>query len=110
MRAAANGRSMESEIRAILVDAVTESNEGRGMLVTLMDRFGDLGGVDLEVPVRSTLTRAADSVRDWMLGQRQTALFTTSITVVEILAILATRNGKDFEHGGITIVDPWMPA
>lgn len=81
MRAAANGRSMASEIRAILVDAVTESNEGRGMLVTLMDRFGDLGGVDLEVPVRSTLTRAADSVRDWMLGQRQTELFTTSITV-----------------------------
>ena len=60
MRAAANGRSMESEIRAILVDAVTESDERRGMLVTLMDRFGDLGRVDLEVPTRSTVTRAAD--------------------------------------------------
>ena len=60
MRAASNGRSMESEIRAILVDAVTESDERRGMLVTLMDRFGDLGGVDLEVPARSTLTRAAE--------------------------------------------------
>ena len=60
MRAASHGRSMESEIRAILVDAVTENDERRGMLVTLMDRFGDLGGVDLEAPARSTLTRAAD--------------------------------------------------
>lgn len=60
MRAAAHGRSMESEIRAILVDAVTESHERTGMLVTLMDRFGDLGGVDLQVPARATLPRAAD--------------------------------------------------
>jgi len=122
----------------------------------------------------------ADSVRDWMLGQRQTELFTTSITVAEILygierlsdgqrkdllrtaatevfaafenhvlpfgreaaiayaslvqrrdllglpingfdaqiaaicaihnATLATRNGKDFEHSGITLVDPWLPV
>jgi plasmid stability protein len=60
MRAASHGRSMESEIRAILVDAVTQSDERRGMLLTLMERFGDLGGVDLEVPVRATLPRAAD--------------------------------------------------
>jgi plasmid stability protein len=53
MRAASHGRSMESEIRAILVDAVTESDERRGMLVTLMNRIGDLGGVDLEVPARA---------------------------------------------------------
>ncbi len=122
----------------------------------------------------------SDSVRDWMLEQNQTELFTTSITVVEILcgierlpdgqrkemlrtaatevfaafenhvlpfgreaaiayavlihrrdllglpinrfdaqiasictthnATLATRNGKDFEHSGITLVDPWRPA
>lgn len=118
----------------------------------------------------------AASVRDWMLGQHPTELFTTSITVAEILhgierlpegqrkdtlrtaatevftafenhvlpfgqaaavayaplvhrrelrglpidgfdaqiaaicsthhATLATRNGKDFEHTGITVVDP----
>jgi plasmid stability protein len=60
MRAASHGRSMESEIRAILVDAVTESDERRGMLPTLMERFGGLGGVDLEVPARATLPRAAD--------------------------------------------------
>jgi predicted nucleic acid-binding protein len=122
----------------------------------------------------------AGSVRDWMLEQNQTELFTTSITVAEILygierlpdgqrkemlrttateifvafenhvlsfdreaavayaslvnrrdllgllingfdaqiasicaahrATLATRSGKDFEHSGIAIVDPWMPA
>jgi len=120
----------------------------------------------------------SESVRDWMLGQHQRELFTTSITVAEILygierlpdgqrkdmlrttatevftlfgnhvlpfdreaavdyallvhrrdllglpingfdaqiaaicathhATLATRNGKDFEHSGITVVDPWM--
>lgn len=122
----------------------------------------------------------ADSVRDWMLGQHQRELFTTSITVAAILygverlpdgqrkdmlrtaatevfaafenhvlpfdreaavayaslvhrrdrhglpingfdaqiasicaahhATLATRNGKDFSHSGILIVDPWMLA
>lgn len=122
----------------------------------------------------------AVSVRDWLLGQHPTELFTTSITVAEVLygierlpegqrkdmlrtaatevftafenhvlpfgqeaavafaplvhrrdllglpidgfdaqiaaicsthhATLATRNGKDFEHTGITVVDPWKSA
>ena len=60
MRAASHGRSMESEIRAILVDAVTEPDEQPGMLVTLMERFGDLGGVEFEFPARATPARAAD--------------------------------------------------
>jgi plasmid stability protein len=60
MRAASHGRSMESEIRAILVEAVTEPSESPGMLVTLMDRFSDQGGVDLEIPARRTPPRAAD--------------------------------------------------
>jgi plasmid stability protein len=60
LRAASHGRSMESEIRAILVEAVAEPDERPGMLVTLMERFGDLGGVDLEVPARTTQARAAD--------------------------------------------------
>lgn len=60
MRAASHGRSMESEIRAILVEAVTDPGEHPGMLVTLMERFGDLGGVNLEVPARTTPARAAD--------------------------------------------------
>jgi plasmid stability protein len=60
MRAASHGRSMESEIRAILVEAVTAPDQHPGLLVTLMERFGDLGGVDLEVPARTTPARAAD--------------------------------------------------
>jgi len=60
LRAASHGRSMESEIRAILAEAVAEPDERPGMLVTLMERFGDLGGVDLEVPARTTPARAAD--------------------------------------------------
>lgn len=58
MRAASHGRSMESEIRSILVEAVTEPSEHPSMLVTLMERFGALGGVDLEIPARSTPARA----------------------------------------------------
>lgn len=60
VRAAAHGRSMESEIRAILTDAVSEPNESDGLFATLLDRFGELGGVELELPERSTPARAAD--------------------------------------------------
>lgn len=60
MRAASHGRSMESEIRAILVEAVTEPGDHPGMLATLMERLGDLGGVELELPARTTAARAAD--------------------------------------------------
>jgi hypothetical protein len=51
---------MESETRAILVEAVTAPDQHPGLLVTLMERFGDLGGVDLEVPARTTPARAAN--------------------------------------------------
>lgn len=60
IRAAAHGRSMESEIRAILVEAVSEPDESDGLFATLLDRFRDVGGVELEVPERSTPVRAAD--------------------------------------------------
>lgn len=60
LRAASHGRSMEAEIRAILVEAVAEPDDRPGMLVTLMERVGDLGGVDLTVPARTTPARAAD--------------------------------------------------
>lgn len=59
IRAAANGRSMEAEIRAILVTAVNEPQPSGGLLSTLMNRFGALGGVELDVPPRATPTRAA---------------------------------------------------
>lgn len=60
LRAASHGRSMESEIRAILEEAVADPEQRPGMLVTLMERFADLGGMDLEVPARTTPARAAD--------------------------------------------------
>jgi len=60
MRAARNGRSMEAEIRAILVSAVTEPQRNDGLLSALADRFGSLGGVELDLPPRATPARAAD--------------------------------------------------
>ena len=59
-RAARHGRSMESEIRAILADAVSEPNDDAGLFQTMLDRFGEIGGVELELPPRTTPVRAAD--------------------------------------------------
>ena len=60
IRAARHGRSMESEIRVILEDAVRDPRQSVGLMQTLVDRFGELGGVKLDLPVRSTPPRAAD--------------------------------------------------
>ncbi|WP_308466150.1 FitA-like ribbon-helix-helix domain-containing protein [Rathayibacter soli] len=60
VRAAENGRSMEAEIRAILIAAVNEPKSSEGLLSAVLDRFGALGGVELELPVRVTPTRAAE--------------------------------------------------
>ena len=51
---------MEAEVRAILTDAVTEPDDEPGLLGAILDRFGALGGVDLDIPARSTQVRAAD--------------------------------------------------
>lgn len=59
VRAARHGRSMEAEMRAILTEAVSEP-ENQGLFGALLNRFDALGGVDLEIPVRSALPRAAD--------------------------------------------------
>ena len=60
VRAARHGRSMEAEVRIILTDAVAEPREAPGMFQVLMDRFGKLGGAELELPPRATRPRAAD--------------------------------------------------
>lgn len=60
VRAAVNGRSMESEIRAILSAAVSDPVEASGLGQALLARFGGLGGVDLEVPARTAAPRAAE--------------------------------------------------
>jgi antitoxin FitA len=60
IRAAQHGRSMESEIRAILEEAVREPELSGGLFTVLLDRFGAIGGVELDLPPRSTPVRAAD--------------------------------------------------
>jgi len=51
---------MEAEIRAILVDAVREPAPAADLFTALMGRFAEIGGVELELPVRTTGPRAAD--------------------------------------------------
>lgn len=58
VRAAANGRSMEAEMRAILVEAVRQPGEEEGLLAALLNSVADLGGVDLDIPTRSAPPRA----------------------------------------------------
>ena len=60
VRAARHGRSMEAEMRAILTEAVSEPGEETGLFQALLDKFGKLGGVDLDIPARAAQPRAAD--------------------------------------------------
>jgi plasmid stability protein len=60
LRAARNGRSMEAEIRAILTEAVREREPSEALLKALRDRFGALGGVDLEIASRQGSARSVD--------------------------------------------------
>ena len=60
VRAALHGRSMEAEIRAILLDTVGAPSTSEGIFPTLLQRFGDLGGVELDLPPRTSPPRAAD--------------------------------------------------
>jgi plasmid stability protein len=59
-RAARHGRSMEAEARAILTEAVQEPADSAGLFTALLDRFGELGGIDLELSDRAEPARAAD--------------------------------------------------
>jgi plasmid stability protein len=58
-QAARHGRSMEAEARAILTEAVREPSDSAGLFTALLDRFGALGGVELELPDRTESARAA---------------------------------------------------
>lgn len=60
LRAARNGRSMEAEIRSILIDAVDGPDRSAGLFGTLLDRMQDVGGVDLDLPARDERPRGAD--------------------------------------------------
>jgi len=59
VRAARHGRSMEAEMRAILTVAVRDEDSTQGLFSALVDRFAELGGVDLDLPPRATPARAA---------------------------------------------------
>lgn len=60
VRAAGNGRSMEAEVRAILSEAVRDGEHPEGLFAAVLDRFGELGGVELELPARRTPVRGVD--------------------------------------------------
>ena len=51
---------MEAEARAILAEAVREPADNVGLFTTLLDRFGALGGVELDLPGRKEPARAVD--------------------------------------------------
>jgi plasmid stability protein len=57
VRAAQHGRSMEAEIRAILVEAVMDSGDTESLFDSLGARIGALGGVELELPERTAARR-----------------------------------------------------
>ncbi len=60
LRAAGNGRSMESEVRAILTEAVGDHDPAEDLFSALLARVGGLGGIELELPKRQTPVRGAD--------------------------------------------------
>ena len=51
---------MEAEVRAILTEAVAPTEQRPGLFTTLLDRFGELGGLDMDIPARTEPARAAD--------------------------------------------------
>lgn len=59
-RAAHHGLSMEAEARAILTEAVGEPADSAGLFTALLERFGAVGGIDLELPDRTEPAHAAD--------------------------------------------------
>lgn len=60
VRAARHGRSMEAEARAILTDAVCGPGDAGGLFQAILERFGELGGVELDLPPRPAWVRAAE--------------------------------------------------
>ncbi len=59
LMAASHGRSMEEEVRSILTAAVEQRATPDNLFVSLVERFGAIGGVELELPRRSTPARGA---------------------------------------------------
>ncbi|QVQ53650.1 hypothetical protein J4H86_07975 [Spiractinospora alimapuensis] len=104
---------MEAEVRAIREEAVSET-EGSGDLFTnLLERFGELGGVELELPPRSTVRRDVAHYSR-IVNARERIGSPIDGFDAQIAAIrrthrtpLATRNLKDFVDTGVDLIDPW---
>jgi plasmid stability protein len=60
LAAAANGRSMEEEVRTILRSVLSQPAAATGLGSRLSARFAAIGGVDLPVAERNEPARAAD--------------------------------------------------
>lgn len=63
IRAARHGRSMEEEVRTILRDAIEArqpAGSGQGLGSRIHAHFAQLGGVDLDLPERSSLPVPAE--------------------------------------------------
>ncbi len=57
--AARHGRSMEAEVRSILEEALPSQQASGGLGSRIRARFADIGGVELDLPSRSEMPRAA---------------------------------------------------
>ena len=60
LAAAAHGRSMEEEVRSILRAVLTQPAAPRSLGSRIHARFAALGGIDMALPERSDLPRAAN--------------------------------------------------
>jgi plasmid stability protein len=58
VRAALHGQSMEAEVRSILGEAVTPRHDPANLGLALMERFGALGGVELDLRERGPKPRS----------------------------------------------------
>ena len=57
--AARHGRSMEAEVRCILEEALPSQQASDGLGSRIRARFSAVGGVDLDLPSRDEMPRAA---------------------------------------------------
>lgn len=57
--AARHGRSMEAEVRSILEEALPSQQASDGLGSRIRARFSTVGGVDLDLPSRDEMPRAA---------------------------------------------------
>ena len=60
LRATRHDRSVEDEVRTILTDAVRAPAGGPNIAQVITDRFGELGGSELDLPPQNSAPRGAE--------------------------------------------------